>query len=189
MTKYTADIFEILRRGQFICSNSPDDKIQMLYRIMEEEGMFEQLSDYFSKINYILEWENEYFYFSRKEQTADLERKLRRAFEWIDILDFFKTYDANFDVGYRFTPSEIVSSLKNNADLKNKLEKMKGLGQNQKNYDERIRKLIDKLTRDNFIALELEISETYKVLNSFQYLKDLIQSINIPEGIENENPQ
>ena len=34
-----------------------------------------------------------------------------------------------------------------------------------------------------------EISETYKVLTSFNYLKDLINTINIPEEIANEIPE
>lgn len=187
MTKYVSDIFEILRRGQFISSNHPNDKIQMLYRILDDEKEFEELSAYFSKINYQLEDGNGYFYFSRKEQMADLDRKLNQAFEWIDILDFCKTFDPNFDVGYRFSPAEIATGLKNNADLKNKLEMMKRLGKSRQNYDERIRKIIDKMERDNFVALEQEISETYKVLDSFHYLKELIQIINIPETTAHEN--
>lgn len=187
MTKYVSDIFEILRRGQFISANHPDDKIQMLFRILEDENEFEELTAYFSKINYQLEEGDGYFYFSRKEQTADLDRKLNRAFEWIDILAFCKTFDPSFDVGYRFSPAEISTALKNNADLKNRLETMKRLGKSRQNYDERIRKIIEIMERDNFVALEQEISETYKVLDSFHYLKELIQIINIPETLENEN--
>lgn len=48
------------------------------------------------------------------------------------------------------------------------------------------KKIIEKLEKDNFITLENEITETYKVLTSFNYLKDIITTINIPEEIENE---
>ncbi len=190
ITKYTSDIFEILRRGQFICSNSPDDTIQTLYKILEDTDTFEDLYEYFYQINYILEEGDEYFYFSRtKEKNIDLERKIEKAFGWIDILDFFKTYDSSFDVGFRFTPSEIDSQLKNNADLKTKLENLKKNGSDKKNYLDRIKKIIEKLEKDNYITLENEISETYKVLTSFNYLKDLINTINIPEEIANEIPE
>jgi len=190
ITKYTSDIFEVLRKGQFICYNSPKDNIQTLYKILENEDTFEELYEYFYKINYILEEGDEYFYFSRsKEKNNDLERKLEKAFGWIDILDFFKTYDSSFDVGFRFTPSEIDSQLKNNADLKTKLENLKKIGSDKKNYLDRIKKIIEKLERDNYISLENEISETYKVLTSFNYLKDLINTINIPEEIANEIPE
>ena len=183
MTKYTSEIFEILRRGQFICSNSPDDNMQILYKILEDEDTFEDLYEYFYQINYILEQGNEFFYFSRNEKNTDLERKIEKAFGWIDILDFFKTFDSSFDVGFRFT------QLKNNADLKTKLDNLKKISAEKKNYLDRIKKIIEKLEKDNYITLENEISETYKVLTSFNYLKDLINTINIPEEVANEIPE
>lgn len=189
LTKYTSEIFDVLRKGQFICSNSPNDHIQTLYKVLEDENIFEDLYEYFYQINYTLEQGNEYFYFSRSEKNADLDRKLEKAFGWIDILDFLKTFDSVFDVGFRFTPAEIVNQLKNNADLKSKLGNLKKIGVQKKNYSDRIKKLIERLERDNFVTLENEISETYKVLTSFNYLKDLITTINIPEEIENEVSQ
>lgn len=189
MTKYTSDIFNVLRKGQFICSNSPDEYMQILYKVLEDSDNFEDLYEYFYHINYILEHGNEYFHFSRNEKNVDLDRKLEKAFGWIDILDFFKTFDSSFDVGYRFSPSDVVNQLKNNADLKSKLDNFKKIGGDKKNYSDRIKKLIEKLEKENFISLESEISETYKVLTSFNYLKDIISIINIPEDIENEIPE
>lgn len=190
MTKYTSDIFEILRKGQFICSNSPNNNIQTLYKILEDEETFEYLYDYFYKINYILEQGDEYFYFSRpNEKHIDIERKIEKAFDWIDILDFLKTYDSAFTVGSRFTVYEIHNQLKNNADLKTKLENLKKLGSDKKNYIDRIKKIITKLEKDNYITLEDEITETYKVLTSLNYLIDLVNTINIPEEVANEIPE
>ncbi len=190
LTKYTSNIFEILRRGQFICSNSPDESIMTLYKVLEDQDTFDDLYEYFFHINYIIEQGNEYFYFSRpREKTIDLERKIEKAFGWIDIIDFFKTFDSSFDVGFRFSPSEIDSQLKNNADLKSKLESFKKIGTDKKNYIDRIKKLIEKLEKDNYIALESEVSETYKVLTSFNYLTDLINTINIPDNVANEIPE
>lgn len=188
-TKYTSNIFEVLRRGQFICSNSPNEQIQTLYKVMEEQETFDELSEYFSQINYVLEQGNEYFYFSRLESNFDIERKLEKAFGWIDILDFFKTFDSSFDVGFRFSPSDIVNQLKNNADLKSKLDNLKKLTGDKINYIDRVKNIIEKLVKDNFVTLENEVSETYKVLTSLNYLKDIINIINIPEEIDNEIPE
>ena len=188
-TKYTSEIFDILRRGRFICSNSPDENIRMLYRILEDPDIFNELYDFFIEINYILERGDEFFYFSRKEKNTDLERKIEKAFQWIDIVDFFITFDTAFDVGFRFTTSEIHNQLKNNADLKSKLENLKGINSDKKNYLERIQKLTERFEKEGFISLENEISGTYKVLTSFNYLKDLINTINIPENLENEIPE
>lgn len=189
ISKYTAEIFDVLRRGLFICSNSPDEHISKLYRVLEDPSTFDALRNYFMQIDYVLEQGNEYFYFSRSEQKADLERKLENAFAWIDYLDFCKSFDTAFDVGFRFTPADIVNQLKNNADLKSKLENLSKLGLDKKNYSERVKKVIDKLEKDNFVALENEMSETYKVLTSFNYLKEIIDIIHIPADIENEIPE
>jgi hypothetical protein len=190
ITKHTSEIFEILRKGRFICSNSPNNNIKILYRILEDEDTFEDLYEYFFQINYILEQEDGYFCFSRpKEKNIDIERKIKKALNWIDILDFFTTYDASFDVGFRFTPSDIDSQLKNNADLKDKLSNLKKIGIDEKNYLDRIKKLIEKLEKDNFIILENEITKGYKVLTSFNYLKNLVNTVNISGEIENEIPE
>ena len=187
--KHTAEIFEILSKGQFICSNSSKDFIRKLYSIIEEEGNFDDLYDYFQNINFILEKGDEYYYFSRNETNVNLERKIETAFKWIDIIDFFKTFDNSFGAGYRFTPSEINVRLNTDADLKSKLDSLKKYAPKKSNYSEIIKKIIELLEKDNFIELQDEISNTYKVLASFKYLEQLILTINIPEEIANEIPE
>lgn len=189
MTPHTAEIFKILRKGQFICANSPDLQIRDFYKILEDEDEFEALKLYFSQIDYQLETGKDYFYFSRAENRADLERKLEATFKWIDLVDFLKTYDSAFGVGFRFTPSEIANQLNTNADLKYKLNNLKKIGTDKKRYTERIRKIIEILTKDNYIALENELDETYKVLSSFHYLENLINTINISDDFADEIPQ
>jgi hypothetical protein len=52
-----------------------------------------------------------------------------------------------------------------------------------------IQKLIDNLTKDGYLELENEISDSYKVLASFSYLENLILSINLSEEVQDEIPQ
>jgi len=94
--KYTAEIFEILSKGQFISSNSTDRFIRTLYTIIDEDDNFEFLFNYFKSIHFVLEKGDQYFYFSRKESKVNLERKLEIAYKWIDILDFLKTFNNSF---------------------------------------------------------------------------------------------
>jgi hypothetical protein len=189
ITKYTSEIFDILRRGQFISSNSPSENIQTLYRILEDEHNFEQLYDYFIKINYVLEKADGYYYFSKEESKIELEKKLEKAYRWIDILDFFKCYDNSFTTGFRIRPSDIESQLGTNADLKSKLKHLKYMGSARKNNHEQIKTVIDNMVKEGFLELENEITSTYKVLDSFKYLEELIDTINIPEEIKNEIPE
>lgn len=184
----TADIFKILSKGQFISSNSSDKTSINLYNVIEDEENFENLYDYFIKINFVLEKEDEYFYFSRPETKTDLEKKIERAFEWIDIIDFFKTFDNSFGAGYRFTPSEILVRIKTDAELETKLESLKKHTEKTKHQDI-LEKILKKLIDDTFIELENEITHQYKVLASFKYLEQLILTINISEDTINEIPE
>lgn len=185
--KYTDEIFEILSKGLFISSNSTDENMRRLYRTIDENT--ESLANYFSAINFVLEQGNEYFYFSRRENKTDLERKLEAAMKWIDILDFLKNYDNSFGPGLRFTPHDLLVSLNLNVEMKNKLEYIKRHYQGKTKHEDIIDRLIYDLRRDGFIELENEIEDTYKVLSSFQYIEQLVLSINIPEEIINEIPE
>lgn len=180
--KQTSDIFEILSKGQFICSNSTKDSIRKLYNIIDEN--FEDLHDYFKAINLVLEKGDEYYMFTRLENKTDLERKIEAAFKWIDMLDFFKTFDQSFGSGYRFTPSDILIRLSVDVDMKNKLEGLKKYAGGKEKHAEILDKVLDQLRRDYFIELENEISNSYKVLSSFSYMERLILSINIPDSVQ-----
>jgi hypothetical protein len=184
----TASIFEILSKGQFICSNSTNDSVRKLYSLIEDEQNFENLYQYFRSINFTLENGEEYFYFSRVESKVDLERKIELAFKWIDVIDFLKTFDNSFGSGFRFTPSEILYRLKIDADLETKLEGLKKHTGKEK-HSEIIDKILQILVNDTFIEIENPITTTYKVLASFQYLEQLILTINIPDAVRNEIPE
>ncbi|MAC94586.1 MAG: hypothetical protein CMC96_03695 [Flavobacteriales bacterium] len=184
----TAEIFKILSKGQFISSNSSDKMISDLYNVIDSEDNFEILRDYFENINFVLEKGNEYFYFSRPETKVDLEKKLERAFEWIDTIDFLKTFDNSFGSGYRFTPSDILVRIKTDAELETKLDGLKKHTDKVKHQDI-LDKVLKKLIDDTFIELENEITHQYKVLASFKYLEQLILTINIPDEVIDEIPE
>lgn len=183
--KQSAEVFEILSKGQFICSNSGRDLVRKLYNAINND--FDAFYMYFAGINLILEEGDEYYYFVSTDNRADLERKLEIAMKWIDIIDFLKTFDNGF--GFRFRPSSILVRLSVDADLKNKLEGLKKYAGGKEKHAEIISKILDKLEKDNFIEVENEMTEEYKTLASFAYLEQLILNINIPEDMQNEIPE
>lgn len=187
--KQTAAIFEILSRGQFICSNSNDESIRKLYSAIEEEQNLDFLYDYFLNINFILEKGDEYYYFARVENKIDLERKIEQAFKWIDILDFFKTFDNSFGSGFRFTPSDILVKLNLDAELKSKIEGLKRHSNGKEKPSEILEKILGDLVKDKFIDIEDPNFHKYKVLASFKYLEQIAMTINISEEAKNEIPE
>lgn len=184
----TAEIFKILSKGQFINSNSSNKTISDLYKVIEDEQNFENLNDFFRNINFTLERGDEYIYFSRPENKVDLESKIEAAIRWIDVMDFFKTFDNSFSSGYRFTPSEILVKIKTDAELEAKLDGLKKYTEKEKHQDI-LDKILKKLIDDTFIELENEITHQYKVLGSFKYLEQLILTISIPDEVRNEIPE
>ena len=184
----TAEIFKILSKGQFINSNSPDKKIADLYKIIEDEQNFDNLYDYFLNINFVLERGNEYYYFSRPETKTDLEKKIETAFKWIDIVDFLKTFRNDFGSGVRFSSSDILVQMKTDADLETKLDGLKKYA-DKTTHQEIIERILKILADDSFIEMENPITQQYKVLASFNYLEQLILSINIPDEVKNEIPE
>jgi hypothetical protein len=190
--KQTGEIFEILSSGHFICSNSADSRITKLHDVIDDADKYEILHDYFSSIGFTLERGDEFYYFSRRnESKADLERKLETSCKWIDLLDFFKTFDNAFGSGYSFSPQEIVVKIKVDAVLKNKADGLrKVLKMDDKiPYDEFVIKTIENLCKDGFAEMENEILKSYKILSSFKYLEELVTNINIPEEVQNEIPE
>ena len=190
--RQTAEIFELLSKKQFICSNTTDNRIAKLYEVMDDPDNFEALYDYFNAINFILEKGDEFYYFSRKnESKADLERKLDIVCRWIDILDFLKTFDINFASGYSFTPMQIATEISVQAVLKNKADSLKNVLKldDKTPYLDVVNKIIKSLCDDGFVEEENEILKSYKVLASFKYLEELVNIINIPEEIQHEIPE
>lgn len=177
--RHTADIFDTLSKGKFICSNSVEDSSRRLYNVIEEN--FEDLYTYFKCIDFELQKGDEYFYFSRNETRVAVESKIEQAYRWIDVVDFFIAFNSGFAPGFRFTPAEILVQVKMDAGLKDKLEIMKRLT-GDGSYPDRINSLIEKqLCTPGFAELESEVSNQYKVLASFNYIKQLIVSIQIQE--------
>lgn len=189
--KYTTAIFERLNKGEFICSNSTDSDIVRLYDWIDTPEHYEELFDHFGAIGFTLEKGDEFYYFSKKYQKADLERKIDIAFKWIDLLDFFKSYDNSFGPGYSLSPGDIFTMVRADAILQSKADSVRSTFKIDEKapYEDVIEKMIDVLVKDGFAEVESEaVFRSYKVLTSIKYLEILVNSINIPEEYTNEIP-
>ena len=182
---HTAAIFDYLQKGLFISSNSTNEEIRDYYDMIDDD--FEALSVFFAQIGYNLERGNEYFYFSRTEPRNTLEQKILRAYYWIDILDLFKTYDETFGPGYRFQPEQILVEANINVTLQNKLDSIRKHFSDKDVRKDVLDNMIKQLTRESFLELENEKTNTYKVMSSWHYLERLVESINIYDEETEEN--
>ncbi len=175
MRNNTQKIFECLIKGSFLSVDSTDFETKHLYDDVEEN--FSDYEAYFKEIGFQLEMGDGYFYFSRMgESKLQMDKKLQGLAQWVDILDFLKTYDIAFSVGYQFREAQISERISVDVELRDKARK---LFQKQKtNYDV-VRKLAEELQNKGFAELVSEQEGTYKVTSAFRYVEEMVNIITI----------
>jgi hypothetical protein len=186
LPKQTHDIFAIMARGHFISSNGSKDGMNRLYDIINDPENFEHLQNYFNVIKYRIERGNNFFYFSKiDEANSIIEKKLETFEKYIDIIDLFASMDNKITIGSRFRPGIIAEECNANVRLKQKLQKIPLY--RSETLHNKVREICDLMSRDSFLEREDEVSETYKVLDSYSYLLDVINAIAIyEEGLTGE---
>ena len=137
MLKYSEIIFNILSRGGFISVNSLSDEERHCYEALEENEA--EYRAYYEGIGFFLEGGDGYYYFTRRETKADMERKLEAAERWIDYLCFLKTFDSTFGPGLRFRKNDIETRINCDLDL---LDQATKLFPDKKRYDDIVDKLL-----------------------------------------------
>jgi len=184
MLKNTKEIFEILSRGGFISHNSTDERRRRYYDLLEEDE--QQYAEYYSGIGFILEGGNGYYYFSRSEPRQVVQDKVERLAEFIDIVEFLKTYDPTFGVGYEFIRSDLQARMASDIELREKAER---LYRDKHNHQEIVDKLIDRMRNLGFIELLSEVDASYRVTSAFNYIEELINMISVAEEVKDEIPE
>ena len=177
--RYTKEIFDILSKGGFISQNSISQQRSHFYDAIEDD--FESYQDYYRGIGFLLEGSNGYYYFSRTENKVDLTDKVQQLAQWIDRVDFLKTFNNTFGSGFSFRKSNILEQFSSDIELK---EKARSLYPDVKTNEEKMDKLITDLERQGFVELENELDSTYKVTAAFHYIEELIDCLTIIETEE-----
>lgn len=179
--KYTKEIFDILSRGGFICSNSVRRQTKTIYDAIEDN--YEEYREYYSGIGFNLESWNGYYYFTRQESRVELDAKLDRFVRWIDRLDFLKTFNNVFGPGFTFRTSNILEQIAADLELK---EKAMHLYAEKLKLDEVVDKLVDELEKIGFVEKENELDGTWKVTSAFHYIEELVDCLTVSEEVRNE---
>ena len=175
MLNNTQKVYERLIRGGFLAADSAKPEVKHLYQDVEENH--EEYADFFKQIGFRLDSGNGYFYFSTfSESKADIERRLVAFCKWIDYLDFLKTFDMAFSVGYQFSKARIVNEIDVNADLK---DKVRHLFSPQLSFSEKVDKLVGEMETMGFAEMIVEETSTYKVTSAFRYAEDLVNLLTI----------
>jgi hypothetical protein len=173
MLNNTQAIYERLILGGFLAVDSSKADVRHLYQDVEEN--YDEYAEYFQQIGFRLESGNCYFYFSTiNDSKVDIERRLEAFCKWIDYLDFFKSMDPSFSVGYQFSKSNILNKIDMEAELQ---DKVRHIFSQQKTRSEKVDKLISELESMGFAELIEEESATYKITSAFRYAEELVNML------------
>lgn len=173
MRNNTQKIYERLIRGNFISVDSCDTEIKRLYTDIEEN--VSDYESYFSELGLKLEEGDGFYYFSRiNESKLTIEQKLQSFAQWIDILDFLKTYDLSFSTGFQFRSTSILERINLDVELR---EKARKLFRKQNTNQEIVDKLMSELTSMGYAEIINEKDNTHKVTSAFHYLENLVDII------------
>lgn len=175
MRANTQRIFEILSRGSFLSVDTTNQEAKHLYDDIEEN--FADYESYFLELGLRLESGDGFYYFARtREAKITIEQKLQSFAQWVDIIDFVKTYDITFSTGFQFRSTHILERINLDVELRNKARK---LFRKQNTNQEVVEKLLSELTGMGFAEMVNEQDGTYKVTAAFRYAEDLVNLITI----------
>ena len=171
MRTNTQKIFERLSKGAFLSVDSTDLEIKHLYNDIEEN--YADYETYFLELGLRLEAGDGYFYFSRThEAKLTIEQKLQSFAQWVDILDFLKTYDLTFSTGFQFRSTQFLEHINLDVELRDKARK-------QNTNQDIIEKLLNELESMGFAEVINEQDGTYKVTAAFRYAEEMVNLITI----------
>lgn len=175
MRANTQQIFERMSKGGFLSVDSTDQEVKHLYDDIEEN--YADYEAYFSELGLRLESGDGYYYFARTQEAKQtIEQKLQSFAQWVDILDFLKTYDITFSTGFQFRSTHILERINLDVELRDKARK---LFRKQNTNQNIVEKLISELTTMGFAELINEEDGTYKVTAAFRYAEDMVNLITI----------
>jgi len=182
----TAEIFDILSKGQFISSNAVDESRRYIYQYLEEN--FDELSLKFEEIGYQLNSGNNYYYFSKpNENNQGVENKIEKALRWLNILAFFSTFRKDLCRGARFSAYDILPQIETNLALKEQLTDLQKRHSNDKPHHEKLNDLLKEMQKEGFIDLENEMEQLWRVLDAWEYMEKLVMAVNIYNNDETDN--
>ena len=116
MRTNTQRIFELLSKGSFLSVDTTEQEAKHLYNDIEEN--FADYESYFLELGLRLESGDGYYYFARtREGKITIEQKLQSFAQWVDIMDFLKTYDITFSTGFQFRSTHILERINLDVEL------------------------------------------------------------------------
>jgi len=175
----TTRIFELLKDGSVISSNSRDEQIKSIVYYLSEERNFEDNQQIFKHIGFKLIREYNCFYLSKQTNLDDKEidrfiRKYKDSFLALSILKYFFPAISSGSEVYK---SELIAKANNNQDSHIK-ETLEYLTKKEDNLSGSL-EVVFKILRDYKIIEQLDKKNEDKhfVLDSIEIFNSILKQL------------
>lgn len=170
----TKEIFDTLRRGNFIVDNHPDSHQKRLYGICDSHHS--TLFPYFDKLGYELMAGEGYFLFTVSDMPESAkENRIDRILELLDFMELFHGVFPSFGIGWRGSPAELATALKSDAIRYEKLENARI--SRGKSLQELCEKVFSEMERFGIMVPTSDNQNNYMVTSAYNYAKEFFESV------------
>lgn len=177
--KYVQQVFDRLSKGGFISADSVDEVTRNIF--LDVDNCRDAYAKYFSRIGFILEEGNQFYYFSRKESKSVIAEKLKRFGHWVDVLDFLKAWEPSFGPGFTFLAADLIVKIDSDIELR---DKASTLYENKARHDEIAERLVEELSKQGFIEIIDDVTRRYQATAAYRYLEDMVDLIEFEDNDE-----
>ena len=174
LPRETKEIFDTLRKGNFIVEDHPDSHQRRLYVVCDTNQS--TLFALYEALGYELVGGEGYFIFYTPEMgEAAKEHRVEQILMLLDIIDLFYGAFPSFDIGWKGTPSDLEMALKNDTVRLERLEHMRGT--KGKTVYEKCESAFDSLSKFGCIVSQEDKLGSYQVTSAFNYVRDFFDSV------------
>lgn len=172
--KFTAEIFEFMRRGGFLSANSRDDEKSKWWQDLDNN--FGQYEDFYRKLGYCLKKNQHYAHFGRDEKVGTLEERGERLLNLFLLGNAMKFYDAGLSSGQDIDKRHLLEAMETDSDF---VEASAYLAEGKASNDKIADTLIAQMCRYGFAECVNERTGKYMVTGAFKYVEDLVELVKI----------
>lgn len=175
----TAIIFEILKDGSIISSNSKDEQIRSIVYRLSDNNVFEEVQEVFQQLGFKLVHEDNCFYLSKQSYFKDKEqdkfiKKYRDSFLALSIVKYFFQ---GISSGREFSKSSLIAKANNNLDVQVK-ETLEYLTKKEDDLSGSM-EVVLKILRENRIIerIDKKNEDKYFVLDAIGYFNSILKQL------------
>lgn len=174
MPSETKEIFDALRKGNFIVIDHPDQRQKRLYSVCD--AYHSMLFPYFEILGYELTEGDGYFVFHVTDMNESTkENRISNILDLLVLFEMFHGLFPTFGIGWLGSQYDFSTALKNDAVRREKMENVRsGKGRT-------IAELSEKAFKDmvyfGILVPTGDKQDNYKCVSSYNYAKELFESV------------